>query len=486
MSAYSPGPGYDEAFTAQGEVRPTYRRVVEHFRALGVDELRLIEDHVNEEFLRQGITFTVYGEEAGTERTWPMDLFPRLIEAVEWEELSRGLAQRVAALNSFLADLYDGDAEVIRDGIVPRWLITSSEGFERNAFGITVRHQAHCNIAGIDVVRGDDGSYRVLEDNLRNPSGISYVVQNRAAMAKAFPALFDGHIVEPVEQYGSMLRATLESMAPPRSAANSATDGPHVVVLTPGMYNSAYFEHVYLAQAMAVELVEGRDLVVEDHVVYARTIEGFTPVDVIYRRIDDAFLDPVAFRGDSTLGVPGLLGALRAGTVSVCNAVGNGVADDKGVYPYVPDLIRYYLGEAPIIDNVTTYMMWDPDQRAEALGRLHELVVKPVAESGGYGVLIGPHATEAELDAAKAEIGDNPRNWIVQEMVELSSLAARDGDRFEPRRLDLRPFVLTGDRTVVFPGGLTRVAMRRGSMIVNSSQGGGSKDTWVLSPGAAP
>ncbi len=476
LAGYRPKGGYDEAFEPDGTVRPEYRRVVEHFRSIDIDEVRLIEAHVNEEFLRQGITFTVYGEEAGTERTWPMDLFPRLIAAAEWEQVADGLKQRVAALNAFLADLYDGEAAAVNENIVPRWLVTSSQGFERNAYGITVAHQAHCNIAGIDLVRGGDGRYQVLEDNLRNPSGISYVVQNRAAMAKAFPALFDGHTVEPVEHYGHMLRVTLESMAPPQSAHST----PHVVVLTPGRFNSAYFEHVYLAQAMGVELVEGSDLVVDDQVVYARTIGGLTPVDVIYRRIDDDFLDPVAFRPDSSLGVPGLLSALRAGNVSVCNAIGNGVADDKGIYPYVPELIRYYLNEAPIIDNVPTYMMWDAEQRTEVMGRLNELVVKPVAESGGYGVLIGPSATDAELADARRAIEQDPRNWIVQETVQLSSLAARSDDHFEPRHLDLRPFILTGEQTRVFPGGLTRVAMRPGSMIVNSSQGGGSKDTWVL------
>ena len=359
---------------------------------------------------------------------------------------------------------------------MPRWLVVSSGGFERNAMGIEVPHAAHCNIAGVDVVRGADGRYLVLEDNLRNPSGISYVVENRAAMAKACSWLFYDHPVEPTEQYGRMLRSTLESMAP------GGRDSPNVVVLTPGIFNSAYFEHAFLARSMGVELVEGRDLVVDDHAVYARTIDGLIAVDVIYRRIDDGFLDPVAFRPDSALGVPGLLGALRAGTVTVCNAIGNGAADDKAVYPYVPDLIRYYFGTEPIIDNVATQVMWDPDQRAEALGRLDELVAKPVGGSGGYGVLIGPHATEQQLDEARAAIEADPRNWITQEVVQLSSLPSFSQERLEPRHVDLRPFVLTGERTEVFPGGLTRVAMRRGSLIVNSSAGGGSKDTWVLAP----
>ena len=476
LDAYEPGQGFDEAFGSDGSVRRAYSRIVERFGQLDAGELRRLESLVADEFRRQGITFTVYSDEEGTERIWPMDLFPRLISALEWEELERGLTQRVAALNCFLNDLYCGDATAIADGVVPKWLIVSSRGFGRNAVGISVPHGAHCNVAGIDVVRDADGHYRVLEDNLRNPSGISYVIENRAAMAKACSWLFYDHAVQPVEQYGRMLRSTLESMAP------GGQDSPHVVVLTPGIFNAAYFEHAFLARSMGVELVEGSDLVVDDHTVYARTIEGLIAVDVIYRRVDDSFLDPVAFRADSALGVPGLLGALRAGTVTVCNAVGSGAADDKAFYPYVPDLIRYYLGAEPIIDNVFTYIMWDPDQRAEVLGRLDELVVKPVGESGGHGVLIGPHATEQQLADARAAIEADPRNWIVQEVVQLSSLPSFTQERLEPRHVDLRPFVLTGERTQVFPGGLTRVAMQRGSLIVNSSAGGGSKDTWVLTP----
>ncbi len=476
LDGYRPVDAFDEAFDADGSARHGYRHIVERFSGLDAAELKRLQRLVNEEFRRQGITFTVYSEEEGTERIWPMDLFPRLIAAAEWDELARGLSQRIEALNLFLADVYVGGGEALSDGVVPRWLVVSSGGFERNAMGIRMPHGTHCCIAGIDVVRGADGRYRVLEDNLRNPSGISYVVENRAAMAKVCNWLFYDHPVEPANHYGQMLRSTLESMAP------AAADAPQVVVLTPGIFNSAYFEHAFLARSMGVELVEGRDLVVDGHRVYARTIEGLVEVNVIYRRIDDDFLDPVSFRADSTLGVPGLLGALRAGTVTVCNALGNGVADDKAVYPYVPDLIRYYLGVEPIIDNVATYRMWDLDHRRQALSRLDELVVKPVGASGGYGVLIGPHATADELEEAKAKIEAEPREWIVQELVALSTLPSFAEERLEPRHLDLRPFVLTGAQTQVFPGGLTRVAMRRGSLIVNSSQGGGSKDTWVLKP----
>ena len=317
LDRYQPGGAFDEAFNADGSVRDTYSRIVERFRDLDAGEVQRLEQLVADEFRRQGITFTVYSEEEGTERIWPMDLFPRLIAAAEWDELARGLSQRVAALNCFLADLYCGEGAAIADGVVPRWLVVSSQGFERNAMGISVPHSAHCTVAGIDVVRGADGRYRVLEDNLRSPSGVSYVVENRAAMAKACSWLFYDHAVQPTEQYGQMLRSTLESMAP-------GEDAPHIVVLTPGIFNAAYFEHAFLARSMGVELVEGRDLVVDDHTVYSRTIEGLVKVDVIYRRIDDDFLDPVAFRPDSTLGVPGLLGALRAGTVTVSNALGNG------------------------------------------------------------------------------------------------------------------------------------------------------------------
>ena len=475
LANYPDHPSFDEAIDSGRSPRQAYQCVADRFQAMTAADIVRIERMVSEEFRRQGITFTVYDDDDGIERTWPMDLFPRIIEAADWAMLERGLAQRVTALNRFLDDLYVGERAALHDEIVPSWLVTSSQGFERNAFGIDVPFGARCMVAGIDLVRDDQGRYAVLEDNLRNPSGISYVVENRAAMAKAFPQLFHDHTVRPVDQYGQLLRSTLEEVAPP-----GAGDQPTIVILTPGVHNSAYFEHAFLARAMGVELVEGRDLVVDDHVVYARTVGGLSPVDVIYRRIDDDFLDPVSFRADSTLGVPGLLGAARAGTVTVCNGIGNGVADDKAFYSYVPELIRYYLGEEPLLANVDTYVMWDADQRESCLERLDQLVIKPVAESGGYGIVIGPHATDAELDEARRNIEADHRNWIVQETVQLSTLPAIVGEHLAPRHLDLRPFVLTGEQTRVFPGGLTRVAMREGSLIVNSSQGGGSKDTWVL------
>ncbi|WP_419918862.1 circularly permuted type 2 ATP-grasp protein [Candidatus Poriferisocius sp.] len=472
---------FDEAVDQQGHIRNHYRPVQEWFDRLTSAQVKALEERGNESFLRRGITFTVYGGEEGTERAWPMDLYPRIIEAGEWSIIERGLIQRVTALNRFLDDIYTGEQAVIHDGIVPRHLITSSTGFEREAMNVQVARGARCLVAGIDLVRGTNGGYRILEDNLRNPSGISYVLENRAAMTKLLPAAFSDLAVRSVNHYGRSLLRALRSIAPPASG-----NDPTVVVLTPGIFNSAYFEHAFLARSMGVELVEGRDLVVDNHMVAMRTTRGLERVDIIYRRIDDSFLDPVVFNPLSTLGVPGLMAAVRAGQVSIANSVGNGVGDDKAVYAYVPDMIRYYLGEDPIIPNVTTYLLWEPEQRAEVLERLGELVIKPVAESGGYGIVIGPKATEAQLDEVKEKIMSDPRNWIAQEVVNLSRLPAWAGDGFAPRHIDLRPFVLSGEQVEVIPGGLTRVALREGSLIVNSSQGGGSKDTWVLDDSNKP
>jgi uncharacterized circularly permuted ATP-grasp superfamily protein len=409
-----------------------------------------------------------------------------VIPAREWSHVERGLVQRVVALNRFLEDLYAGERAALQDGIVPRWLVQSSAGFVREAQGIPAPRGARCLVAGIDVVRDGEGVYRVLEDNLRTPSGISYVLENRAAMTRVLPVAFAQHSVRPVNHYGSSLLAALRSVAPP-----SAPDPPRVVVLTPGIHNSAYFEHAFLARQMGVELVEGRDLVVDEHAVYLRTTRGLDRVDVIYRRIDDDYLDPVVFRSDSALGVPGLVSAARAGNVTISNAIGNGVADDKAVYPFVPALIRFYLGEEPILPNVQTYLLWDAEQRESALARLGELVVKPVDASGGYGIVIGPRASDEELAACRKRIEQNPRGYIAQEVVALSrhpTLVEAEGGapaaQLEGRHIDLRPFVLCGEQIEVIPGGLTRVALRRGSLVVNSSQGGGSKDTWVLADDA--
>lgn len=478
---YETGGFFDEVVADGGEVRPHYAALADALVALSADDLARAERGRTAAFRSQGITFTVYGDESdttgsGIERTFPMDLVPRIIPADEWAHLERGLVQRVTALNLLLDDLYVGGMQIVEDGVLPRWLVLSSEGFTREAFGVPVPLGARCLVAGIDVIRDEAGTYRVLEDNLRCPSGISYVIENRSALARVLPQVFAGEQVRPVDQYGAMLHAALQRVAPP-----GAGDSPTVVVLTPGIYNSAYFEHVFLATQMGVELVEGRDLVVEDQVVSMRTTKGLRRVDVIYRRIDDDFLDPVVFRPDSALGVPGLMAAARAGNVTIANAVGNGVADDKAVYAYVPEMIRYYLGEEPILPNVPTHLLWDPDQRASVLDRLDQMVVKPVAEAGGYGLVIGPAATDAELAACRAAIEADPRNYIAQEVVPLSRHPVLVGDHLEGRHIDLRPFVLSGEQVEVVPGGLTRVALRRGSLVVNSSQGGGSKDTWVLS-----
>jgi uncharacterized circularly permuted ATP-grasp superfamily protein len=492
LSSYDRGDLFDEVFDDEGEVRPHYRELVARLARLTPDDLERRERIRDGIFRTQGITFTVYGDTAsgrgddGIERTFPMDLLPRIIPADEWDVIERGVTQRVTALNRFLDDLYTGEQAAVHDGVVPRWLVQTADGFAREAFGIPVPHAARCLVSGVDLVRDRDGTYRVLEDNLRNPSGISYVLENRAAMTRVLPVAFAAQRVRPVDHYGPMLLRALREVAPP-----AAGEHPTAVVLTPGVYNSAYFEHAFLARQMGIELVEGRDLVVDEHVVYMRTTRGLTRVDVIYRRIDDDFLDPVVFRPDSALGVPGLLSAARAGNVTIANAVGNGVADDKAVYAFVPDLIRFYLGEEPILPNVDTYLLWEPEQRRAVLDRLDELVVKPVAASGGYGLVIGPHATDEQLARCRERIAADPRGYIAQEVVSLSRHPTLIDDRIEGRHIDLRPFAIAGETVEVVPGGLTRVALERGSLVVNSSQGGGSKDTWVLDgdgpgPGGGP
>jgi uncharacterized circularly permuted ATP-grasp superfamily protein len=471
FDGYDPGPHFDEVFDGCMSVRPHYAEVVGRLAKLGAGGLQEKDGLRDKAFRTRGITFTLSDDDAGIERTFPMDLFPRVIPAAEWELIEGGLTQRVKALNLFLDDIYSGERAILRDGVVPEWLVLSSSGFVRQAVGIPAPQGSRCTVAGIDIVRGGDGAYHVLEDNLQVPSGISYVVENRIAMTRLLPGLFGQH-VRPVDHYPALLLSALRSLSP--------ANDPTVVVLTPGIYNAAFFEHAFLAREMGVELVEGRDLVVDEHCVFMRTTRGLERVDVIYRRVGDEWLDPVAFRRDSLLGVPGLTAAVRAGQVVVTNGIGNGVADDKAVYPYVPDMIRYYLDEDALLPNVTTYLLWEPDQRRHALDRLDELVIKPVAESGGHGLVIGRAASDEQLAEVAARIEDDPRGFIAQEVVSLSRHPTLIGDRFEGRHIDLRPFVVTGERVEVIPGGLTRVALRRGSLIVNSSQGGGSKDTWVL------
>ncbi|MGM1064792.1 circularly permuted type 2 ATP-grasp protein [Saccharothrix sp. Mg75] len=463
---------YDEMFGPDASVRPAYRALYDSIAPSRVSELSARSEALDRAFVDQGITFSLSGQE----RPFPLDLIPRVITASEWSRLERGIVQRVRALEMFLADIY-GDAQIVRDGVLPRRLITSCEHFHREAALIKPPNGVRVHVSGVDLVRDEAGVFRVLEDNLRCPSGVSYVVENRRTMARVFPDLFARHRVRAVDDYAVHLLRALRNAAAPNAA------DPTVVVLTPGIANSAYFEHSLLARQMGVELVEGRDLFCRDNAVYLRTTEGERKVDVVYRRIDDDFLDPVHFRPDSVLGVAGLLNAARAGNVVVANAVGNGVADDKLVYTYLPEILQYYLGEKPLLPNVDTFRCWLPEERAHVLDHLDELVVKPVDGSGGYGIVFGPYATPRALAALRRGIRTNPRGWIAQPVVQLSTVPTKVGDRLVPRHVDLRPFAVNdGNSVFVLPGGLTRVALPEGSLVVNSSQGGGSKDTWVLAP----
>ncbi|HVP02290.1 MAG TPA: circularly permuted type 2 ATP-grasp protein [Solirubrobacteraceae bacterium] len=465
----------DELYEADGTPRPAARALIAGLERLGREALGDAGRRRDAIFLQQGITFETAGEDGPTrERPFPLDLVPRIITGSEWQELQQGLAQRIRALNHFVDDVYHG-REIVREGIVPWQLIAGRSHFARAVHGIRPPGGVYCHVAGCDLVRDGDGTWKVLEDNVRTPSGISYVLENRAAMARLVPGLFGPYRVRPVDHYPQLLLAALRSVAP--SADSEAT----VVVWTPGPLNSAYFEHAFLARQMGVELVEASDLVVRDEVVYMRTTAGLKRVHAIYRRLDDDFIDPLEFRPDSLLGVPGMVRAYRAGTVAIANAIGTGVADDKAVYHYVPEMIRYYLGERPFLENVRTYLLTDPEQLEHVVGRLHELVVKPTGESGGKGVTIGPAASEAELARLAVELRAQPERWIAQELVHLSTVpTAGPGGRLHPRHVDLRPFAVFGERIDIVPGGLTRVALEEGSMIVNSSRGGGSKDTWVL------
>jgi uncharacterized circularly permuted ATP-grasp superfamily protein len=422
-------------------------------------------------FRRIGITFTVYGEEGGTERLIPSDVIPRIITADDWDYLERGLTQRVRAINLFLADIYH-DQKILKANLIPSEQILGNAQFQQKMVGVNVPHDTYVSITGVDIVRNNDGKYYVLEDNLRVPSGVSYMLMNRKMMMRLFPELFLQQAVRPVEHYPTILLQTLREA--------SKIDNPTVVLLTPGRFNSAYFEHTFLAQQMGIELVEGQDLFVENDYVYMRTTGGPQRVDVMYRRLDDVFLDPLAFRADSALGVPGLFDAYRKGNVVICNAIGTGVADDKSIYPYVPEMIKFYLSEEPILNNVPTYQCRKPDELSYVLANLKELVVKEVHGAGGYGMLVGPAATEAERAKFGEVVKANPSNYIAQPTLALSSCPCFVGAGIAPRHIDLRPFVLTGTETRMVPGGLTRVALKEGSLVVNSSQGGGTKDTWVL------
>lgn len=461
---------FDEMFDAQGNVRGPYKGIHKELGPADVSDLEARSEALGRAFTDQGITFSLSGQE----RPFPLDLVPRVISAAEWTRLERGIRQRVQALEMYLDDIY-GEQEILRDGVIPRRLITSCEHFHREAVGIVPPNGVRIHVAGIDLIRDAQGNFRVLEDNLRSPSGVSYVMENRRTIARVFPNLFATHRVRAVGDYASHLLRALRN-----AAANNVAD-PTVVVLTPGVYNSAYFEHSLLARQMGVELVEGRDLFCRDNAVYMRTTEGERQVDVIYRRIDDDYLDPMQFKPDSVLGVAGILNAARAGNVVISSAVGNGVGDDKLVYTYVPTIIEYYLGEKPLLANVDTFRCWLDDEREEVLDRIDELVIKPVEGSGGYGIVFGPDASEKELATITKKIIADPRGWIAQPVMQLSTVPTQIGDSLAPRHVDLRPFAVNdGNDVWVLPGGLTRVALPEGSLVVNSSQGGGSKDTWVL------
>lgn len=473
FAQYDLNTSYDEMFAAKLTPRTHYEALYKRLLELPPEEFQRRQAAADTSFLNQGITFTVYGDEEGTERIFPYDLLPRVITNPEWDTVERGLTQRITALNMFLTDIYHS-GRILADGIVPRELIYSCRHFRREMRGVHVPRDIYVSVVGTDLVRLPDGQFAVLEDNLRVPSGVSYMLANRQVMKRIFPRLFSDYGVRPIDHYGQALLATLRALAPNRSA------DPTIVLLTPGVFNSAYFEHTFLARQMGIKLVEGRDLLVHDNVVYMRTTAGLQRVDVIYRRIDDDFIDPMAFRPDSALGVAGLFNAYRAGNVALANAIGTGVADDKAIYAYVPEIIRYYMSEEPILHNVETYLLEDEKQRGYVLQNLDKLVVKAVGESGGYSMLIGPHSTAQEREEFRQRILAHPRNYIAQPTLALSSAPCYIDGQVEPRHVDLRPYILYGTRVTIVPGGLTRVALRRGSLVVNSSQGGGSKDTWVL------
>jgi uncharacterized circularly permuted ATP-grasp superfamily protein len=465
---------FDEMHELDGRDRPHCQRYLAWLRQQPEELLAARRAEADTLFHRVGITFAVYGEEAGTERLIPFDLVPRVLPADEWQQLESGLKQRVRALNAFIADIYH-DQEILRAGRVPADYLLCNSQYRPEMQGIDVPGGIYAHIAGIDVIRADNGSFYVLEDNLRVPSGVSYMLENRKMMMRLFPELFAQHAIASVEHYPDVLLENLKSVAP-----EGVTD-PKVMLLTPGAFNSAYFEHAFLAQQMGIELVEGQDLFVRDDFLFARTTRGPQRVDVIYRRIDDDFLDPLAFRADSMLGVPGLLTVYRAGHVTIANAIGTGIADDKSVYPYVPEMIQFYLGEAPIIANVPTWILRRAEDLAYVLAHLPELVVKEVHGAGGYGMLIGPTATGAQIEEFRQRIIAAPERYVAQPTLALSTSPTYTEQGLAPRHIDLRPFVLSGREITIVPGGLTRVALRAGSLVVNSSQGGGTKDTWVLS-----
>ena len=464
---------YDEMRTGDGEVRAHFRALADWLAETPAERVAEKRREADLLFHRVGITFAVYGDTSGAERLIPFDTIPRIIPGAEWQDLARGLRQRVTALNRFLHDVYH-EQDILKAGVIPAEQVLTNEAYQVAMLGLDLPNQVYSHVAGIDLVRHSDGKYYVLEDNLRTPSGVSYMLENRRMMMRLFPELFARQNVHPVEHYPALLLETLRAAAP-----QNARDAV-VVLLTPGPHNSAYFEHAFLAQQMGIELVEGADLFVKDGFVHMRTTRGPQPVDVIYRRIDDAFLDPLAYRADSLLGVPGLLSVYRAGNVALANAMGTGVADDKSTYPYVPEMIRFYLGEEPLLHNVPTWQCKRPEDLEQVLENMRELVVKEVQSSGGYGMLVGPAASAAQIEAFRARVRANPANYIAQPTLSLSTCPTFVAQGIAPRHVDLRPYVLSGREVKLVPGGLTRVALEEGSLVVNSSQGGGTKDTWVV------
>jgi uncharacterized circularly permuted ATP-grasp superfamily protein len=478
FTGYEHGAAYDEMFAADGGIRPHYAALHERLARTAPDDFRRRKAMTDLSMREDGVGFTVYRAEEGIERVWPMDPVPRIVPAAEWRRIEAGLVQRITALNLFLWDVYH-EQHILRDGVVPARLVLQGAFFRRQFVGVDVPRRTYVHICGTDLIRAADGEYLVLEDNARTPSGVSYMLQNRQVLKRVFPTLFAAYDVLPNDDYPAALLDVLQWIAPLTAVQ------PTVVLLSPGVYNSAYFEHSYLAQRMGIELVEGRDLFVDSNRVCMRTTRGPRQVDVIYRRIDDDFLDPLTFRPDSGLGVPGLVNAYRAGTVALANSIGTGIADDKGVYPFVPAMIRYYLAQDPLLANVETFRPEIPAERSHVLANLESLVVKRVNESGGYGMLVGPASTRDQREEFRAAIEACPRDFIAQPTIQLSTHPTFVDGRLDGRHVDLRPFVLCGERVTVTPGGLTRVALPKGSLVVNSSQGGGSKDTWILADHAS-
>ncbi len=466
---------YDEMFASCSHIREQYGKIYEELKKMSIDELNKKEEITKKLFMSLGITFTVYSNNEGIEKIFPFDIIPRIIQAQEWEFIDRGIKQRLKALNLFLKDIYSKQ-NILKDKIIPKELILSCPHYVKEMKNLKVPHDIYIHIAGVDLIRDVDGTFLVLEDNLRTPSGVSYMVQNREISKQIFPDIIKNNKVRSVSEYPLILHKILVSLAP------KDISEPGIVLLTPGIYNSAYFEHTFLARFMGIELVEGRDLIVDKHKVYFKTTKGLKAVDVIYRRVDDDFLDPNVFRKDSILGVPGIMNAYKRGNVAIVNAVGNGVADDKAVYQYVPDMIKYYLNEEAILKNVPTFQLEDKERQEYVFKNIQNMVIKKTNDSGGYGMLIGNSATEKDVETIKQKVMENPRTYIAQPIINLSTAACFINEELKPRRVDLRPYALFGPEGIeIVPGGLTRVALREGSLVVNSSQGGGSKDTWVLS-----